>query len=100
MELTVISGKGGTGKTTIAMAISKLNGSTNMSDCDVDASNLYLYFDGNDVKKEYFYAGKVASINKRFCTECGACETVCKFDAIEDFRIDQLHLLQNLTHGL
>jgi len=84
----VAGGKGGTGKTTIAMAIAKLNENTNMSDCDVDASNLYLYFDGNDVKKEYFYAGKVARINRRFCTECGICEPICKFDAISDFTID------------
>ena len=88
MELTVISGKGGTGKTTIAMALSTLYQDSNMADCDVDASNLYLYFDGNDIKKEYFYAGKLARIDERFCTECAECEKVCKFDAIKDSKID------------
>ena len=88
MELTVISGKGGTGKTTIAMALSTLYQNCNMADCDVDASNLYLYFESNDIKKEYFYAGKLARIDERFCTECGKCEQVCKFDAIKDNRID------------
>ena len=88
MELTVISGKGGTGKTTIAMALSKLFESKVVSDCDVDAANLYLYLNGTDIKKEYFYAGKIASINERFCTKCGLCEKICKFGAIKDFRIN------------
>lgn len=90
MELTVISGKGGTGKTTIAMALSRLFNDSNMADCDVDASNLYLYFDGNDIKKEYFYAGKLARIIERFCTKCDKCEQVCKFDAISNNDIDPL----------
>lgn len=90
MELTVISGKGGTGKTTIAMAISELNDEINLADCDVDASNLYLYFEGKDIKKQYFYANKKAVINEMFCTNCGACESVCKFDAIKDNRINEV----------
>ena len=88
MELTVISGKGGTGKTTIAMALSRLFGSRVMSDCDVDAANLYLYQQGSDIRKEYFYAGKTARINERFCTQCGECERVCRFDAVKNFVID------------
>ncbi len=88
MELTVISGKGGTGKTTIAMALSRLFKSQVMSDCDVDAANLYLYLDGIDIKKEYFYALKLARIDERFCTKCGECENVCRFDAVKDFVID------------
>ena len=88
MELTVISGKGGTGKTTIAMALSRLFDSRVMSDCDVDASNLYLYQKGSDIKKEYFYAGKTARINERFCTKCGECEKICRFEAIKNFVID------------
>ena len=54
MELTVISGKGGTGKTTIALALSELAKDTVKADCDVDAPNLYLFYDGRDIKKEYF----------------------------------------------
>lgn len=88
MELTVISGKGGTGKTTIAMAISDLNEETNMADCDVDASNLYLYYNGKDIKKQFFYALKKAVINEKFCTNCKKCETVCKFDAIKDCKVN------------
>ncbi len=88
MELTVISGKGGTGKTTIAMALSRLFESKVISDCDVDASNLYLYLDGSDIKKEYFYAGKSASISERFCTQCGECARICRFEAIKDFVVN------------
>lgn len=88
MELTVISGKGGTGKTTIAMALRELFESKVVSDCDVDASNFYLYLKGTDIKKEYFYSGKLAKIDERFCTECGQCEQVCKFDAIKDFKVN------------
>lgn len=88
MELTVISGKGGTGKTTIAMAISQLNDDLLMADCDVDAPNLFLYYDGKDIKKEYFYALKKAVIDQRFCTNCKQCEEVCRFDAIKDGKVN------------
>lgn len=88
MELTVISGKGGTGKTTVAMALAQLNERMMMADCDVDAPNLYLYLKGQDVKKEYFYALKKAVIDERFCTKCGRCEQACAFGAIENARVN------------
>ena len=84
MELTVISGKGGTGKTTIALALSELAKDAVKADCDVDAPNLYLFYDGRDIKKEYFYGEKKAVIDKKFCTDCKECEIVCQFDAIKD----------------
>ncbi|QCX34318.1 (4Fe-4S)-binding protein [Caloramator sp. E03] len=84
MELTVISGKGGTGKTTIALALSELAKDVVKVDCDVDAPNLYLFYDGKDIKKEYFYGEKKAVIDKRFCIDCKECEKVCQFDAIKD----------------
>lgn len=90
MELTVISGKGGTGKTTVAMAISQLNEQMLMSDCDVDAPNLYLYHKGMDVKKEYFYALKKAVIDEKSCTRCGLCKQTCVFDAIKDYTVDPM----------
>jgi len=91
MELTIISGKGGTGKTMVAVALANLSGNAVKADCDVDAPNLYLYYEGRDIKKESFYASHKAAINQRFCTGCGICETVCQFNAIKDHEIDEIN---------
>lgn len=88
MELVVLSGKGGTGKTTIATALSELAKDVIRIDCDVDASNFYLYYDGKDIEKQDFYGGKKALINKEKCIECRRCQDVCRFDAIKNFKID------------
>ena len=88
MELTVISGKGGTGKTMVAVALAELLSSNVQVDCDVDAPNLYLYYEGKDIKKEYFYGERKAEIDERFCTRCGDCERICGFDAIHNFIVD------------
>lgn len=88
MELTVISGKGGTGKTTIALALSELAKDTVKADCDVDAPNLYLFYGGKDIKKDHFFGEKIAVINKRHCTNCKKCEKVCQFEAIKDGKIN------------
>lgn len=84
MELTVISGKGGTGKTTIALALSELVKGTIKADCDVDAPNLHLFYEGRDIKNEYFFGEKEAVIDKKLCTNCKECEKVCQFNAIKD----------------
>jgi len=90
MELTVISGKGGTGKTMVAVALAELLRSNVQVDCDVDAPNLYLYYKGTDVRKEYFYGERKAEIDARFCTHCGECENVCRFEAITDYIVDPI----------
>lgn len=89
LELVVVSGKGGTGKTTITAALCELSQTTTKVDCDVDASNLYLYYNGKDIKKEDFYGGKKAVIDEDKCNNCGKCEAICKFDAIIDCKIDE-----------
>lgn len=83
MEIVVLSGKGGTGKTTIAIALSELAKNIVKVDCDVDAPNLYLFYDGKNKKREDFFGGKKAVLNKELCVECGACDNYCKFDAIK-----------------
>lgn len=88
MELVILSGKGGTGKTTIVAALSELVGNTVKADCDVDAPNLYLFYQGRDIEKRNFYGGKKARINKNLCIECEICEEVCRFHAIENSRIN------------
>ncbi|WFD09594.1 ATP-binding protein [Tepidibacter hydrothermalis] len=89
MELVVLSGKGGTGKTTIATALCELNEKVVRVDCDVDAPNLYLYYNGEDIEKKDFFKGKKATIDRSSCVECSKCEEVCRFDAIKDFNIDK-----------
>lgn len=88
MELVVLSGKGGTGKTTIATALSELAKDVIRVDCDVEASNFYMYYKGIDLEKEDFFGGKIAVMDKKKCIECGKCEEVCRFDAINNFEID------------
>ena len=84
LNITILSGKGGTGKTTIALALSEPAKDVVKADCDVDVPNLYLFYQGRDIKKEYFYGGKKSVINKKFYIDCKKCEIVCQFDAIKD----------------
>lgn len=88
MEIAVLSGKGGTGKTTVVAALSSLAGRIIRVDCDVDAPNLYLFYQGKDIEKKNFYGGKKARINKTLCIKCENCEEVCKFGAIKNSSID------------
>ncbi|RDY33037.1 ATP-binding protein [Lachnotalea glycerini] len=88
MVISVLSGKGGTGKTTVVAALSKLAKNIIKVDCDVDAPNLYLFYKGMDIEKKNFYGGKKAKINKSLCIQCEICEEVCKFGAIKNWSID------------
>lgn len=88
MELVVLSGKGGTGKTTIATSLAELAEDVIRIDCDVDAPNFYMFYEGHDIDKNHFIGGKKASIDEAICIECGKCETVCRFDAISDCKIN------------
>lgn len=87
-QIVVLSGKGGTGKTTITAAFSELLQHATMIDCDVDAANLYLLLNPR-VTDQYPYNGeKKATINSDRCSRCGLCEELCRFGAIHDFEID------------
>lgn len=88
MVISVLSGKGGTGKTTVVAALSELVKNIIKVDCDVDAPNLYLFYKGLDIEKKNFYGGKTAKINKSLCIECEICEEVCKFGAISNWTIN------------
>lgn len=88
MELVVLSGKGGTGKTTIATALSELAQDVVRIDCDVDAPNFYLFYKGKDIEKTDFVGGKKALMNEDLCIKCGKCEETCRFNAIKDFKIN------------
>lgn len=90
MRLGIISGKGGTGKTTIATSIAELEKGSVRIDADVEASNMYLYYDGEDRDKEYFSGSQVAHVDTNLCTQCGLCNEVCKFDAIDLGKVNEL----------
>lgn len=88
MELVVLSGKGGTGKTTIATALSELAQDVVRIDCDVDAPNFYLFYNGEDIEKTDFIGGKKALIDENRCIKCGKCAESCRFNAIENLKIN------------
>ncbi len=81
-ELVVISGKGGTGKTSIVAALASLAQNKVMADCDVDASDLHLILSPRIIKEEDFPGNKIAVVDKDRCIHCGDCAAQCKFDAI------------------
>jgi len=81
-ELVVISGKGGTGKTSLVASLAALAEKAVLADCDVDAADLHLVLEPTIVKREKFSGGSRARIRSDRCTACGKCETICRFDAI------------------
>ena len=82
-EVVVISGKGGTGKTSFSAAFSYLaGGNAVVCDCDVDAANMHLLLDASFANQSDFFSGELAIINPEMCTNCGDCFDVCRFDAI------------------
>jgi MinD superfamily P-loop ATPase len=87
-QLTIISGKGGTGKTTITAAFATLAQNAVLADCDVDAADLHLILDPAIKHDEEFYGGKVADIDASQCNQCGICQDLCRFDAIHNFSVD------------
>jgi MinD superfamily P-loop ATPase len=82
-ELVVISGKGGTGKTSIVASIAALAGTVVIADCDVDAADLHLLLGPQVERTIPFSGGKSAEIEFDRCSGCGKCWVLCRFDAIE-----------------
>ncbi|MDF1550608.1 MAG: ATP-binding protein, partial [Bacteroidales bacterium] len=82
MEIAVISGKGGTGKSSISAAFATLSEKVVLADCDVDAANLYLLFNPTHDEEQVYIGGQTAKINYSICTNCGLCESYCRFGAI------------------
>lgn len=83
-QLLILSGKGGTGKTTIAGAFIKLSQAKAYADCDVDAPNLHLITSqSNEEQKNDYFGLPKAVINELLCVNCGLCKKYCRFDAIK-----------------
>ncbi len=82
-EIVVISGKGGTGKTSLTASFAYLGGKdVIVADCDVDAADMHLLLEPDFKDSEDFYSGELAYINQDECIRCGKCADVCRFDAI------------------
>lgn len=90
-EIVVISGKGGTGKTSFTVALASVaDRGTVLADCDVDAADLHLLLQPVHRQITDFYSSELAVVNSESCSLCGQCEAVCRFDAI--------HLIDGEVH--
>jgi MinD superfamily P-loop ATPase len=90
-QLTILSGKGGTGKTTITASFATLARNAVVADCDVDAPDLHILLHPKIVKTQEFKGSKLAVIDETICVKCGLCREKCKFNAItENFQIDPI----------
>lgn len=91
-ELVIISGKGGTGKTSVTASFATLAKNAVLADCDVDAADLHLILNPKICTRHDFYSGHEAVIRQTDCIACGLCQTLCRFDAIqksgECFQVD------------
>ncbi len=81
-EIVVISGKGGTGKTSLVASFASMAENALFADCDVDAADLHLVLLPKICSTESFVGGKIARIQAEDCLRCGMCYEVCRFDAI------------------
>ena len=89
-EVAVISGKGGTGKTTVCAALGLIADEIVMADCDVDAPDLHILLNPSNRTANEFIGGKVAVVDYDLCTDCGLCEKACRFHAITGSKIDPI----------
>lgn len=90
-ELVIISGKGGTGKTSIVASFAFLAENKTLVDADVDAADLFLVISGSKRKTEDFKGGHIAQIDPEKCTGCGECTERCQFNAIsDDFVVNEI----------
>ncbi len=90
-ELTIISGKGGTGKTSVVASFAAIAQNKVLADADVDAADLHLILTPAIKHEEDFKGGRTAQINLEICTECGECLERCQFNAISpDFVVDKI----------
>ncbi|MFC1979212.1 ATP-binding protein [Chloroflexota bacterium] len=87
-ELVILSGKGGTGKTTIAASFAALAKDKVLADCDVDAADLHLLLKPDRKITNEFWSGQTAFIDADKCTECGLCQELCRFDAIQNYKVN------------
>ncbi|ELR66805.1 MinD superfamily P-loop ATPase [Photobacterium marinum] len=94
-EIVILSGKGGTGKTSLTASFAALSQQAVLADCDVDAADLHLVLNPEIQQKHTFYSGNEASIRSDECSSCNMCKEYCRFDAViydkenDSYSIDQ-----------
>jgi len=89
-QLAILSGKGGTGKTTIAAAFASLAKNKVMVDCDVDAADLHVLLQPKVLIQEKYFGGRSPRVDLEKCTQCGLCTEVCRFHAIDNGLVDPI----------
>ena len=94
-QLTIISGKGGTGKTSVTAAFASLAKNAVLADCDVDAADLHLILKPKIKKTIGFHGLNIAHIDKDRCIDCKKCYESCKFDAIDE----EINLIKESCEG-
>ncbi len=87
-EIVVVSGKGGTGKTSLTASFALLAQNAVLADCDVDAADLHLLLAPQIKERHEFWSGHEAIIDQNKCTSCGACMILCRFNAIRETPVD------------
>jgi len=87
-EVVVLSGKGGTGKTSIVGSFAAIAKNKVLADSDVDAADLHLLLNPKVKETSEFWSGQTAVIDSEKCTQCGLCQEVCRFEAIKDYKVD------------
>lgn len=95
-EIVIISGKGGTGKTSLTAAFTVLGGRNIVAaDCDVDAADMHILLNPDHGRSEDFFSGELAHIDQDICTQCGKCAEVCRYNAISV--INEQHYVEPLS---
>jgi MinD superfamily P-loop ATPase len=90
-QLTILSGKGGTGKTSITASFAVLAKNAVVADCDVDAPDLHMLLHPEIINAQEFIGPKMAIIDKAKCIQCGSCRENCNFEAVtSDFEVDTI----------
>ncbi len=84
IEIAVVSGKGGTGKTVLASSLARLSESRVVADCDVDGPNMHLLANPTVLEEGVLAGHKIVAIDAEACTRCGECAKVCRFGAVRE----------------
>ena len=98
-EIVILSGKGGTGKTTITASLCAYLENKVIGDCDVDAPDLHLLLSPEIKEKEDFFGGAEVRIKQEECIKCGACLGLCRFGAVKFIRKEEFVIDEFLCEG-